>query len=247
MKFYRLALIFLSSVIYGSVNAQSFAELDNFRGRNAFTENEFEVMIRRTQVHTPRSLNYGGTTFNFQARFDYYEKGDQRWHFENSTLGDMLWVLANQLKGKDPLGTDAQQAYGSGFFGWHQVCWNVVAKDRTLVSPGISFGDYIFSTKPAGQEALNPQGYYFNIGPALMLTQVVGNDFWVNATLRYDITGRATRPKVDYKNPYFFGLTASIHHAPSRLFFEIDYLTVNDRGSNNIKGQRYDFSFGYMF
>lgn len=249
MKVYRLALIFLSSVIYGSVSAQSFEDLDNFKGDNAFLENNIEVFIRRTQVHAPKTLNYGGTTFNFRYRADAYEKGDWRWHFENPTLGDMLWVLAKQLKGKDPLAGDAEQAFGSGFFGWHEIGWNVVAKDGMLVSPGIAFGDHIFSSKrpsSAGGAVLQPSGYYFFFGPSVMFTKVLGG-FWLNTTGRYDICGRTPKQELGYKNPRFISLTGTLHHAKTRLFGEVKFTSVMDRGANDVKAQRMDISFGYMF
>ncbi len=66
-------------------------------------------------------------------RRDDYEKGGMRWHFENPTFGDLIFVLAQQLRGTEE-NKPGSQAFGSGFFGWHQMYWMVVNKDRLLVS-----------------------------------------------------------------------------------------------------------------
>lgn len=49
-------------------------------------------------------------------------------------LGDFIFLLFT-IEKMDELATE--QAYGAGFFGWHQGYWNVVSKDRLLISPGV--------------------------------------------------------------------------------------------------------------
>jgi hypothetical protein len=171
----------------------------------------------------------------------------------------MLWVVARLINGKEMPNKNsngAEQAFGSGFFGWHQVTWNAVAQDKLLISPGMSFGDYIFSSKRPGGTVLEPSGYYFYIGPSLMATKMLGDSFWVNVTTRYDITGRASgKPAppagqtddVKYKNPRFFGLGATINHVGTHLCGTINYLKMIDRGSSNDSASRIDISVGFMF
>jgi hypothetical protein len=256
MKIYRLALIAVIGLMSVDLHAQSFDNLENGRGDNSFLENGLEVYIRRTQVDAKFTPSYGGTTFNIKYRGEDYVKGGRRWHFENPTLGDMLFVVGRLLKGGDTnIGKNGEeQAFGSGFFGWHQVYWNAVAKDRLLVSPGISFGDYIFSTRRAGGVTLEPSGYFFHVGPSLMVTQILGDKFWLNVYSRYDLTGRASgAPANDgtttgkYKRPHFLGLGTSIQHAGTRLCGGINYTQMIDRGANNDSAKRIDISFGFMF
>jgi hypothetical protein len=259
MKIYRLALIFLATMTFANVNAQSFSELGD-----AFNDWNWEVMIRRTQVNTKYTIDYGGTTFNMKFRFEDYEKGASRWHFENPTLGDMFWVVARLINGKgmsNKSSDGAEQAFGSGFFGWHQVTWNTVSKDKLLISPGISFGDYIFASRRGSNAGVNsgtldPAGYFFHAGPSLMVSHTVGNNFWANVYTRYDLTTRAGKPSGDYKppvdggkykNPHFFGLGASLNHANTHLCFSANYTHMIDRGANKDSASRLDVSLGFMF
>lgn len=258
MKLYCLALFVVCMMATGTLTAQSFEQLENRRGDNAFLENTWELYLRRTQVTAKYTFNYGGTTINMKYRVDSYDKGGFRWHFENPTLGDMIFVLAQTIRGTEKKQAGSQ-AFGSGFFGWHQMYWNAVAKDRLLVSPGMSFGDYIFGSErptiPAGftTSTIDPAGYYFHVGPALMVTQIVGDKLWMNVYTRYDITGRASGPSQNYthtdgyKNPNFFALGASVQHATSRLCGGINFTKMIDRGPHNDSASRFDISFGYMF
>ena len=259
MKILRLALVALISCLFTTANAQSFSALENRRGDNSFEENGLELYLRRTQVSSEFNPSYGGFTFNIKFRSETYEKGGNRYHFENPTLGDMLFVVGRMIRtgNGDFLDGDGQQSFGSGFFGWHHTYWNVVATDRLLVSPGLSLGDYIFTTRrPSshpnnGGKTLDPGGYFFHAGPAMMVSTVVGDRFWLNFDTRYDLTARAGKPSGDYvagyKKPHFFGLGASIQHAGTRLCGGVNYTTLIDRGPNGDKANRIDISFGYMF
>jgi hypothetical protein len=252
MKIYRLALIFLATVTLSNVNAQSFEGLGD-----AFNDWNWELMIRRTQVNTKYTVDYGGTTFNARFRFESYEKGANRWHFENPTLGDMFWVVARLINGKDMPNKNsngAEQAFGSGFFGWHHITWNAVSQDRLLVSPGISLGDYIFASQRPGGGTLDPAGYFFHAGPALRVSQMIGESFWLDVNTRFDLTTRAGKPSAGYvaaegkyKNPAFFGLGATINHAGSHLAFSTNYTKMIDRGANKDSASRIDISIGFMF
>lgn len=252
MKIYRLALIFLTTLTFSFTNAQTFEGLDR-----AFTDWNWELMIRRTQVNTKNTIDYGGTTFNMRFRFDDYQKGGMRWHFENPTLGDMLWVVARLINKKDMPNQNsngAEQAFGSGFFGWHHITWNAVAQDRLLISPGISLGDYIFASQRAGGVTLEPAGYYFHIGPALRASQMLGDNLWLDVHTRFDITGRAGKSSAvappdgaKYKNPAFFGLGATVNHAGSHLALSCNYTKMIDRGANKDSASRIDISLGFMF
>jgi hypothetical protein len=235
-----------------SAQAQRFEDLNNRKGDNAFTDRGFHLFLRYTAVNAKYTESYGGFTFNGSYRIDRLEKGEVSYHFENPTLGDFIWLLFN-MKKMDGRKTD--QAYGSGFFGWHQVYWNVVSTDRLLISPGLSFGDYIYAAERA-TEAPNikdPAGYFFHLGAAFKTSYVVTEDMWVDGILNYDIGFRAGKPSGAYEEikgyprPHFLTLGATLNHAPSRLFggFRINQLI--DRGKNKDSATRLDISAGYMF
>jgi hypothetical protein len=262
MKTFRLALIALLSIIGSALFAQSFENMPETRsGKNPFVNLSWELYLRRTDVNAKFTPAYGGFTFNAKFRADAFEKGDWRWHFENPTLGDLVFVLMNAKKIRDTKNTNggAEQSFGSGFFGWHQIYWNVVAQDNLLVSPGISLGDYIFaSQRPAGttnadQTILDPAGYFFHAGPALMVSKLFTETLWVNAYTRYDLTTRAGKLGANYletpgyKKPHFFAIGASVQHGKSRLCGGINYTHMIDRGGNKDSASRMDISVGLMF
>lgn len=255
MKNYRLALIVLLTMIGGAVSAQSFENMpENRNGKNPFVHYGWELYLRRTDVNAKYTPSYGGFTFNFAYRADAFEKGDWRWHFENPTLGDMLWSLARTIKGKKMSNDDgSEQAFGSGFFGWHQITWNVVAQDKLLVSPGIAFGDYIFATRRPGGTTLDPAGYFFTAGPSILVSKLFTETLWLDMHARYELSARAGKPSgayeatEGYKKPHFFGVGASLKHGKSHLVGGVNYTHMIDRGANKDAASRIDVSVGLMF
>jgi hypothetical protein len=255
MKTFRLALIVLFTVIGSGLFAQSFENMPETRkGKNPFVHFNWELYLRRTDVTSKITPSYGGLTFNAAFRFDAFEKGDYRWHFENPTLGDMIWVIGATIKGKKMTNDDgSDQAFGSGFFGWHKVTWNVVAQDKLLISPGISFGDYIFATRRPGGTTLDPAGYFFSAGPSLLVSKLFTETLWLDAFVRYDLTTRAGKPSGAYtatdgaKKPHFLGVGASLKHGKSHLVGGVNYTHLIDRSGNKDAASRIDVSVGVMF
>jgi len=235
--------------------AQSFENMPETRkGKNPFVHFNWELYLRRTDVNAKFTPAYGGFTFNAAFRFDAFEKGNYRWHFENPTLGDMIFVVGRTIKGKKMTNDDgSDQAFGSGFFGWHKVTWNVVAQDKLLVSPGISFGDYIFASKRPGGATLDPAGYFFYAGPSLLVSKLFTETLWLDAFVRYDVTARAGKPSSAYtptegaRKPHFLGLGASLKHGKSHLVGGVNYTHLIDRSGNKDAASRIDVSVGLMF
>lgn len=233
--------------------AQSFENLENRQGDNPFAYNGFHLFLRYTHVSPKYTESYGGFTINGSYRNDYYNKWEPSYHFENPTLGDLIYLLFN-IKKMDNRATE--QAYGSGFLGWHQIYLNAVAQERLLVSPGISFGDYIFGSKraaPASPRTLEPAGYYLHVGPALKVSYLLSERYWVDGYFRYDIGFKVGNPSSDfleikdYEKPHFITLGGQIHSVKSRLFAGLRMNTLLDRGINKDRATRIDLSLGYMF
>ena len=248
-------LFLLAALCLGGfiAKAQSFDDLTNRNGDNGFTDRGLQFFIRYTGVNAKYTEAYGGFTINGNLRIDRIEKGEMSYHFENPTLGDLFWMLFN-LKKWNARETD--QAFGSGFFGWHECYWNVVAKDRILLSPGVSFGDYIYASTRRASESprtRDPAGYFFHIGPAFKTSYVINNDFWVDGILRYDIGFRAGKAGADYveiegyPKPHFLTLSGTLNHVPTRLFTNLRVNQLIDRGPNKDSATRFDFSFGMVF
>ena len=185
---------------------------------------------------------------NIAFRVDRIEKGERSYHFENPTLGDLLWLLFNMNKRHK---TD-DQAYGSGFFGWHKMYWNVNDSDNLLFSPGLSFGDYIYASRREGTY-YDPAGYFFHIGPAFKTSYVINEQFWVDGFINYDIGFKVGKISGQYvksaetKRPHFLNLEARLNHAPSRVFTSFRMNQLIDRGEHKDNASRIDFSLGFIF
>lgn len=247
-----LFLLFLSS---GSIFAQSFDNLENGKGDNPFTENTFHVFARYTTVSAKYTESYGGFTVNLALRRDKYERGEWCWRFENSTLGDLIFLLFN-IEEMD--GRATEQAFGSGFLGNHQFYGNLVATDRLLISPGFSMGDYIFASKRAvadstGARILDPAGYFLSIGPTFRVSYLISKNLWLDAFAHYDIGFQVGKPSAEYhaikgyERPGFLTVGGEIHHAATRLFGGARLMQMIDNGINKDSATRIDISLGYMF
>lgn len=255
MKGLCLAILILTGGI--CVQAQSFKELNNKKGDNAFISNWIHIMARHTSVSPKYTESYSGFTLNGSIHINDYEKWAWRYDFENPTLGDMLYLVFN-IKKMDQL--EGSQAFGSGFLGWHQTYLNVVATDRLLIAPGLSFGDYIFASERAEASAahnnahiLDPAGYFLHVGPAIKASYVITNTMWLDAFATYDIGFQVGKPSTDYEaikgypRPGFLNIGAKIHHAKLRLFGGVRITQLMDSGENNDSATRLDISAGYMF
>lgn len=246
-------------ILFGNyfLSAQSFQELNNNKGDNAFISNWIHLMGRHTSVSPKFTESYSGFTINGSFHVNDYEKWSWRYDFENPTLGDMIFLLFN-IKKMDQLA--GSQAFGSGFLGWHQTYINVVATDRLLVSPGLSFGDYIFASERVEGSAahnnahiLDPAGYFLHVGPAIKASYVLTNNLWLDAFATYDIGFQVGKPSADYQatkgypRPGFLNVGAKIHHAKVRMFGSVRVTQLMDSGENNDSATRLDISAGYMF
>lgn len=233
-----------------SVSAQTFSSLESRKG-NLYDDRTFNLYLRYTDFSDPYTESVNGLTANVSWRRGGSGKGQANWHFENPTLGDFIFVLAHFKKWKE---STVNKSFGAGFFGWHQIYINALVKNRLIIAPGFSMGDYIFGIQqPESDPAtLEPNGYYFHLGPAIKVSYVITSKMWVEGWIHNDIGFRASKPsgayqKIEgYEKPYFLNVGASLFHT-SRLFGGFRVNKLIDRGVNNIKATRIDVSAGYMF
>jgi len=249
----RSLLFVISLLIFGVANGQSFLDMKDKKGRSLYEDNWFNLMIRYTHVTGKGNESFGGFTGNVSIRSAKVGKGEISVNYENVTLGDFFWKLAN-LKQSQKL----NQAFGAGFLGWVQGYYNVVATDKLIIAPGASFGDYIFGNEIATTIAPNtlsnePFGYYFAVGPSIKASYLINNDFWVDGILTADIpfaklnkgTGANYAPQEGYPNPWFINVTGTLYHK-SKLFLSVRVNQAIDRGANNGSASRLDVSLGYQ-
>lgn len=125
---------------------------------------------------------------------------------------------------------------------------------RLNIAPGISFGDYLYSTgrRDVGpKNVLEPFGWYLYAGGALRVSQMINNNFWIDLEGRYDrglvVTKRAIENSVPiegYPKPDFTAFTLTVNHT-SRLFASVRAVSVIDKGDNKDRATRVDVSLGY--
>jgi hypothetical protein len=240
MKRLFLALIFC--VMASTIWAQTFEGLEDRKGNQVYDDFSINVFGRYTNFADPYNKTVSGFTVNMGYRVGSSRKGGVSYQFENPTLGDFIFVLFNWKKVQE---SNDNKSFGSGFFGWHQVYWNVVAKDRFLLSTGLSMGDYIFAVRKTSTDPVTPEpnGYFFHIGPALRASYLINDKMWVEGFVHNDIGFKAKSG--GYERPFFLNFGASVH-STSRFFGGFRVAKLIDRGVNDLTATRMDVSVGYM-
>jgi hypothetical protein len=233
-----------------TVEAQSLASLEDSRGNSIYESRSVGIFYRYTRNSGKYAPTIKGSTFNINIRKSEAGKGGSSWHFENAALGDAIWLLFNS----DEVTNNVGQTFTSGLIGWHQAYWNVIAQDKLIIAPGFSVGDYIFGSGRAqgSPNILEPNGYYLFAGPAFKASYLLGDRAWIDGFFHWDITFSKLKnddgayQNIDgYKYPHFIHLGATVYDR-SRFFASIKLVRLIDRGINNDRATRFDFSLGYM-
>ncbi|OAQ41876.1 hypothetical protein A5893_01795 [Pedobacter psychrophilus] len=249
-----IILLLISTI---DTSAQSFSKLKDKKGDNPFEDDIFKIYGRYTSVNSEFTEDYSGITFNVGLRSDKYEKGEIRTRYENPTLGDFIYALIN-ISSKVKDGVLEKQKYddhahGGGFLGWFQAYMNVVSKDKLLISPGITLGDYIYGStydrQPGGRQKYDPYGYYLAGGPAIMVSILPTNKIWIDGYINYDIAFlKVKNDSVDpnYQKPAFLTVGADLN-TTSKLFGGIRLNKLMNSGPNKDASSRIDVSVGFCF
>ena len=260
MKEIILIALLLSTGCVAS--AQSFSTLTR-RSKNPFTDDMYKVYARVTTVNSKFTPSYTGFTFNFGVSSNEYQLGGHRIRYENPTIGDLIQGIPRWLKDLKAIKNDEQthvtvnkwddHAHGGGILGWFQWYINAVSKDRFLLSPGISLGDYMYGSryvKSIGEDKKDqdPYGYFFAAGPAIMASYVVSKSCWVDAYVNYDLMFAKVKNRgtEGYPNPHFLTVGADFH-TTSKFFGGVRLNKLKDRGDNKDGSARLDISAGILF
>ncbi|MEO5910535.1 MAG: hypothetical protein ABIP95_06580 [Pelobium sp.] len=250
-NFIKSLLVTALMICCNSINAQSFEDLETFE------DGWLKVFARCTSFNSTYTADIKGFTVNVALRGDRPDAWAVRTRYENPTLGDFLVYVTDLSKDLKNNVYKKQKyddhAHGAGFLGWGQAYINVIAKDKFIISPGISGGDYLFGNrydKPGiGYKNQDPRGYYFAIGPAIMASYCINNFMWVDAYVNYDITLGKTQDEVvdpNYPDPSFISIGADLN-TDKKLFGGFRLNKVIDKGYNNDQSTRLDISLGVCF
>lgn len=260
-KLYPILLILLYVFTATVGNAQSFKDLTNKKNQNPFLETDVKVFFRYTHLKGKYTEALSAPTVNVAVKKDKAHAGGLRYRFENPYLGDGIYTIAKgikRVKNDEKLFERSEQSLSSGFVGWHQLGLNVTAKDRLIITPGISVGDVLLATKRAtnsqsGSKVTDPAGYYFFAGPSALASYLISDKIWLDAYLKYDITfTKVANPKNDYTEnpgyplPSLITIGADVH-TTSKLFGGLRLVRLLDSGVNKDNGTRVDVSLGFMF
>lgn len=244
--------------------AQSFSDLKMKNGQNPMDKTIFKLFARYTSLSSKLNGTYGSPTINLALKTDHFGKWERRTRYENPTLGDLVRGIPQAVRDirgiRDGDQTTLKEnkwdnhAHGGGIVGWLQYYVNAVANDKLLISPGISLGDYIYTSKyPSGPNAGkidDPAGYFVNLGPGLMATYLVDEKIWIDAYVNYDIhLLKVSGPSANYtatpgyKHPDFMSIGLDVNSS-SRLFGGIRLNRLIDKGAFNDRSSRLDISVG---
>ncbi|MEY3399293.1 MAG: hypothetical protein RL220_1887 [Bacteroidota bacterium] len=245
MNLFRLFLLGVFSFLCLWSNAQSFDDAIDRKESPIRFSDAVHFQLRYTDVGGRYSIGEKGWTGNVTCRFDEWDNISGGYHYENTLVGDLIYRIAHY---KRP--STGEQAFSSGIVGWHQMYFDVMKKDRLIISPGISYGDLMFGSEREDTipQFLEPNGYYFIAGPALRTSVLLTNGLFVDGFIRYDV-GMKLKGRDDYEDikgypkPHFLTLMGAIYHK-SHLFASARVVQMFDRGDNNDSATRVDISFG---
>lgn len=213
-------------------------------------------MLRNTSVNGKGGYSISGLTGNLSLRNAKVGRGKIGSHYENVTLGDMIWVLAHLSYDKSK-----QHAFGAGWLGWFQGYINATSSEKLVISPGLSLCDYIYGSKVSteispGVFSNEPYGYFFAAGPAVRVSYLINQSFWIDGSATLDIPYASIKKmgtysfdaqeEKDYPVPFFSTLSVTVFHK-SKLFFSTRWAQGIDRGGNGGNATRFDISLGYQF
>lgn len=93
MRRSKISLLFVVvTFFYGSVNAQSFDDYDDFE------EGWLKVFVRHSSFKSTYTPNFSGYTINLAFRSDKYEPWQIRTRYESPALGDLIFLAVNYSK-----------------------------------------------------------------------------------------------------------------------------------------------------
>lgn len=257
-------IIILLLLIYELAYSQSFSDLKNSKGNNPMDKRSFKLFARYTSVSSKHNGSYGSPTINIGLKTDNHGQWQKRFRYENPTLGDLLLGVPSAIRDIKAIRDDDattitthkwdNHAHGGGIVGWFQYYLNVIARDKFIISPGVSFGDYIYTSKQttgtmAGKIA-DPAGYFLDIGPAVMASYLLGEKLWIDGYINYDISVyRVSGPSADYNEtpgynkPHFLTIGADLNTS-KRWFGGFRINRLIDKGKYGDRSSRVDIFIG---
>ncbi len=234
-----------------NASGQSFADLKTKDGLALFETKGNFWFLRYSSSSGKFVDRISVPTANYAMRRFSIGKGERSYSWEYPLVGDVLPLLWR----RELVTSNEGAVLSCVLVGWHQVTWNVISAKKTIVAPGISFGDYNYASgRPLGTNPKNvyePFGWFLAGGGALRVSQVVGENMWIDLEGRYDKSlvtvskdFQLTNPIQGYPRPDFMAFTVTVNHT-SRLFASVRMVNLVDNGDIKDEATRIDISVGY--
>ena len=192
----------------------------------------------------------------------YYKSNFEQWGYQSSNrwpaVGDFaLPTLVNAAFDPDIAYEDISSSLTGLFLGWHTHALSVISTKHLSLSPGIHWGDYVYSFQRYNAtyddqgglgEIEEPSGYYFAAGPALvadislfgMILHYEGA--WTKAWRMREMPNQ--NPVEGYPAPNFWNHLVVFQPFGS-LHAGFEYAHVVNNGNTLNEGYRMAFYIGY--
>lgn len=243
-----------------SVNSQT-----NFQSMEAFNDSYLRFHIKYLTVKPKTDFAYGGFTANLSWDSKDYKKWDKRFMWEQNLFSDVVAMIVKKYVMKKPITKSGlDHSFSTGIFGSFQLGPNVIAKEKLIVSPCVSFGDFITAVQQEentgnnsgiennGKLYRDPAGYFFVAGPSVVVSFIPMPKFWIDAYFVYDFTAYNVGEKnisnfvheEGYPNPHFISCGMNFNHK-SGFFTGLRFYSLVNRGNTNTGINRTDINIGY--
>lgn len=253
--------IFILVLYFSSTSAEAQTDFKSF---DEFNERKIKFFIKYLSVKPSTDKAYGGFTFNMSWFNNESDLWRPRFKWEQNLLSDAVAsIVKKHVLGKPITKSGLDHAFSTGLFGSFQYGLNVVATDKWIVSPTVSFGDYIIAAERYedtstvnniennGRLYRDPAGYFFVAGPSIFVSYIPQDGFWIDAFLNYELTAYNVGERnfqnfvhiEGYPNPNFVTLGIEVNHR-SQLFGGIRITKLVDRGSVKTGLTRFDLTAG---
>jgi hypothetical protein len=260
----RLSLVLLIILFFPlNINGQ-----DHFSTNEIFNKSYFKFFIKRINIKPSSDEFYGGFTANFSWDRKNYKKGETRFIWEQNLFSDVIAGITKKHILKKPITKSGlDHSFSSGFFGSFQYGINAVTREKFIITPAVSFGDYIVAVQSfedvsqipnlqiysnPGMVVRDPAGYFFVAGPSVISSFYINASNWLDVMIAYDFTAYNAGEKNiinfihidDYPHPHFLTISVNANHK-SGFYTGIKTNRLVNRGSTNIGITRIDINIGY--
>ena len=232
----------VTTVLFLSISFYIQAQWENYKG--------IRVHLRQTVNKNSSAAEFEGVGFfgfGMDVQNGNYENNLQ-FTYRNRIIGDFVSMI---IPGNiDKIATKGTEI-STGILGWWNVGYNLYQTDKLNIAPAIALHDYIYSSGD-----VEPNGYYFTIGPAFIADYELSDPFILHFEGSYCLSNRARAQSSklgdnydpNARDPHFINLQAEVRF--NSLFFGLSPVWIINRHvpSKNVdRGYRLDIMTGLKF